>query len=362
MAQSGAQSVVSGLLTEEGLVALPFGVAVSVPVAIGGVVALLAVIYSCRRSKAIAGTFGCSAGCVRLVTFSADLTTFATGSLSPAAVAEVKLPNDMTVYSYQKAETDLLYKEIFLDDTYTRNGIEVKPGATVFDVGGNVGMFSLFMNHLTGGDVTTYAFEPMPAVFRVLKANLEKYSRAGENNLHPMQFGLSDSDQHVEFDFHPNMSLWSTADSDFDAERAKRFDRDIAPGLKGGDNVIARMCPHFILVPLVKLLFKYLGKVEKVPCHLRLMSDIIEEENVSNIDLLKVDVEGSEMAVLRGIRDEHWGMIQQVVLEVETFKLVDEVSVILKKHGFEVSSRATERESVKGDITSEVSTVFGIRK
>lgn len=39
-------------------------------------------------------------------------------------------------------------------------------------------------------------------------------------------------------------------------------------------------------------------------------------QGLETIDLLKIDVERAEMAVLRGVSDEHWQRIRQVVMEV----------------------------------------------
>ena len=74
---------------------------------------------------------------------------------------------------------------------------------------------------------------------------------------------------------------------------------------------------------------------------------------VTTIDVLKIDVEGAELSVLHGIAPRHWKLVQQVVLEVETFAAVAAVSDILRANGFDVSSFASEREG-KPDITSEV--------
>jgi acyl carrier protein len=43
---------------------------------------------------------------------------------------------------------------------------------------------------------------------------------------------------------------------------------------------------------------------------------VIREEGVERIDLLKIDVQGAEMEVLRGVAEEDWGKIEQVVMEV----------------------------------------------
>ncbi len=78
------------------------------------------------------------------------------------------------------------------------------------------------------------------------------------------------------------------------------------------------------------------------------------------IDLLKVDVEGSEEAVLRGIAPRHWPRIQQLVLEVENFATVAAITRTLTERGFSVRSYATEREKSPG-ATSEVSMMYAVR-
>lgn len=47
-------------------------------------------------------------------------------------------------------------------------------------------------------------------------------------------------------------------------------------------------------------------------CRMCTVSDLIESHALDCIDLLKVDVEGAELDVLRGIAPEHWGQIHQV--------------------------------------------------
>lgn len=47
-------------------------------------------------------------------------------------------------------------------------------------------------------------------------------------------------------------------------------------------------------------------------CSMCTVSDLIREHALARIDLLKIDVEGAELDVLRGITPEHWGLIRQV--------------------------------------------------
>jgi hypothetical protein len=75
------------------------------------------------------------------------------------------------------------------------------------------------------------------------------------------------------------------------------------------------------------------------PCRLRTLSEIIDEEGVTRIDLLKIDAERSEREVLAGIRAEHWPMIRQAAIEVhDEAGGLDEIQRILAEHGFQVAT------------------------
>jgi hypothetical protein len=77
--------------------------------------------------------------------------------------------------------------------------------------------------------------------------------------------------------------------------------------------------------------------------------------------VLKVDVEGAELMVLKGIKDAHWPMIQQVVLEVESFEMRDKITALLKSKGIKNTAWiASERERSPG-VLSEVCMVYARR-
>ncbi len=88
--------------------------------------------------------------------------------------ATMKLPNNVVVAHLNRSETEYLYREIFELQAYLRHGITIGAEDCVFDVGANVGLFSLFVNQICGArDV--YSFEPNPVVFDVLQANMSRY-------------------------------------------------------------------------------------------------------------------------------------------------------------------------------------------
>jgi hypothetical protein len=97
---------------------------------------------------------------------------------------------------------------------------------------------------------------------------------------------------------------------------------------------------------------------ETFPCRLRTISEIVDEEGVERIDLLKLDVERSEGEVLAGIRSEHWGRIGQAVIEVHDEKGgLKEVERLLTQHQFEVT--VEQDPQLKG---TPLFTVFASRK
>jgi hypothetical protein len=67
-------------------------------------------------------------------------------------------------------------------------------------------------------------------------------------------------------------------------------------------------------------------------------------EGVERIDLLKMDVEGAEFAVLEGLDEEHWGMVRNVVLEISDIGnegALARMRGLLERRGFVVESGAT---------------------
>src|SRR6185503_1213330 len=81
-----------------------------------------------------------------------------------------RLPNGMAVAQLNKNETDYIYQEIFERQAYLRHGITINDGDCIFDVGANIGLFTLFANQIARRP-RVYSFEPNPVVFEILKAN-----------------------------------------------------------------------------------------------------------------------------------------------------------------------------------------------
>ena len=237
------------------------------------------------------------------------------------------LPNQLVIAHLNAYETDYLYKEIFIDQTYLKHGITIDENATVIDVGANIGMFTLFVLH-QAPDARVFAFEPSPPAFEALSTNASLYGK----NVTPFNCGLSDHNGEATFTFYNNSSVFSSfhADHELDKAAIQTVVENVLEktGVSGTDNEV-----------LTDELMHDRMERQSFPCALRTLSSIIDDEQIEHIDLLKVDVEKSELQVLRGIRDEHWQRIQQVVIEVHDTEgpVIREVSETLRKQGFDIA-------------------------
>jgi len=79
-------------------------------------------------------------------------------------------------------------------------------------------------------------------------------------------------------------------------------------------------------------------KREVFNCPLRTLSDVMKENDIAQVDFLKIDAQKSEFDVIQGIHESDWGKIKQIVMEVHD--LGDRLSGIitmLKSHGFKLT-------------------------
>lgn len=128
----------------------------------------------------------------------------------------------------------------------------------LMDGGANVGQYASHALAVIGQRLRIHCFEPSPRTFQGLSKNLGDCP-----GVKLMPFGLSDAEAECE--------LYSHEGGDTEASLAKR---DLS---------------HWSIVQ---------DRVEVV--RLRRLDDVCREEKIPRIDLLKLDVEGHELAALRG--------------------------------------------------------------
>ena len=241
------------------------------------------------------------------------------GKLADKSLYE--LPNGMAIAHLNKAETDFVYQEIFADQSYLKHGITIESGDCIFDVGANIGLFTLFAAHICPS-VEVYAFEPIPPVFELLRLNTELYGL----NAKLFAVGLSGESTSDTFTYYPHVSVISGRFADAGEEQAviKSFLKQDAPNDLTSD--------------LLDQLLDERLQSEQFTCPLKTVSQAIAENGVERIDLLKIDVEKSEQEVLAGIREQDWSKIQQIVVEVhDQGGRLAEITQLLEKQGYELT-------------------------
>ena len=237
----------------------------------------------------------------------------------------LRLPNGYDVVYQSKAEARYFFHDIWEKRVYLRHGVTLEDGDCVFDVGANIGTFTLFVHGL-GRTVDSYSFEPAPRLFEILRINASRYApRARLFN-----FGISDRAAEAEFTFYPNSPGMSTFHPSPEEERgvlrailanqAEQEGERLEGVMRHADDLLEERF-----------------RAETFRCRLRPLSEVIYAQRVERIDLLKVDVQKSELQVLEGLEPRDWERVRQVVLEVhDTDGGLARATALLEGHGFQV--------------------------
>lgn len=237
--------------------------------------------------------------------------------------SERKLPNGTEIVSLADVggewEVPSQFQHVL---EYFKNGIDVHEGSVVFDIGANIGLFALTVYDRCKGNVCVHSFEPIPPTFSDLEKNFAFYNT---ENLKAYPFGISNTTGVINFTHYPNAPGLST-----------HYPEHMTVGLEQMlDNIEnnTTQLPEFFVntnnedvmegkdkarfnkmraVLGLKTVFKGID----IKCEVKKLSDFIRENNIEQIDLLKVDVNGSEIDVFSGIVDSDWSKIRQIVTEV----------------------------------------------
>lgn len=232
------------------------------------------------------------------------------------------LPNGWVVEEMSRSETDYLYREIVEDAVYFLPGVQLHD-ATVVDVGANIGLFSLYA-YQTWSIRRLIAIEAIPDVREILRRNVGYLP-----GLVVPDVAAGATEQECVFSYYPEYSMMSGRHAqpaeDFAlvrqyAHRALGPDADTDVLVHLDDLLRPRFEPESRRVPVLPL------------------AAICARAGVSHIDLLKIDVEGDELAVVDGLGDV---AVRHAVVEVDSRRSSpDGVAAALEAKGLEVSVAA----------------------
>lgn len=258
--------------------------------------------------------------------------------------ARFQLPNGLTVHHQNEAETRHFYEDIFDHRVYAKNGISLRSGDTVVDVGGNIGLFSLFAHYEAPG-VKVYAFEPAPPMFELLSKNIAEHGVDAKL----FNIGISDTEAEARFTFYPRSSGMSSFHPDEEEEkhnlRTIIANQQTVNQQNAGQQTDGRNTDEEArrLTAYAEELMDVRFEAIEYTARLRPLSAVIREQGIERIDLIKIDVQKSERQVIDGIADEDWPKIQQMALEAhdadgEVARLV----ALLEDRGFTVTAEQDE--------------------
>ena len=218
------------------------------------------------------------------------------------------------------------HAEIVQGRAYLQKGIEVRPGDVVFDVGANAGVASVFFAGACEARAV-YSFEPVAPLFELLRENVTNYPAC---RAYP--YGLGSEAATAEITFYPTAASMSSlhADRERDLARLRRAVVDAGLPAAAADARVQGL------------------RAEVIECELRRLSDERRRLGVEHIDLLKVDVEGSELDVLAGIDDGDWPRIGQLVVEVHEDEDVAVIGELLSDRDYELAWESGEEIRVPG--------------
>ncbi len=255
----------------------------------------------------------------------------------------LRLAPDLEIRALSKAEALYIHREVFTEDCYLGELDHLGPRPVVLDVGANIGLFALRLLR-EYPEARLHCFEPAPPTFEVLAQNL--YGRPVK--LH--RLGLSDRGGKAELSYYPRAPGNSSL-------RPRVLDGDFLAKM----GVAARAgLPRLPIPPfLVKLLARFIwARPRRFEVPLLTLSSFLGAHPELRVNLLKIDVERAELAVLTGV-GECFDRIDRLVVEVTSLDQPGDplktTVELLRERGYQVKVVESElnrrvRRAIEADL------------
>jgi len=196
-------------------------------------------------------------------------------------------------------------------DNYLYNGVKenVFKGKAAIDIGCHIGYHSLGFSDMVGsGEV--YAIDPNPF-------NLERLKKIKKKNLirniQILNIGISDKPGNLKFNFSKNVD-----------------DMTSSGGYIEGTQT-----------PLDKMVYKKAGFEEKL-IRVKTIDGLVSENSIKNLGLIKIDVEGHEVNVLKGAAKTLKQQLPVILIEIHTIQAMYKIGKIFQSLGYKSDILHTE--------------------
>lgn len=160
---------------------------------------------------------------------------------------------------------------------------ELDKGDFAIDIGAHMGYFTLVMKKAVSNEGTVWAFEPYPENISMLKKSKDKNCW---KSVEIFDIALADKKKTEQL----------AIPDDYVTGKAGLMGSNKKLNAKTGDQSLTVEC--------------------------RSLTKIMKEHNIKNVDLIKIDVEGSEVDIIKDIESQ-LDKIQVILLELHCYKLED---------------------------------------
>jgi FkbM family methyltransferase len=245
-----------------------------------------------------------------------------------AGCATTTLPDGRQIHCVNAYEVPFGWHEISTDDLAAR-GLTLRPGVYM-DVGANIGLFCIRLRDLCP-QARILAYEPMPAAFAALQRNAADLG----GDIETIQLAVGAAPGQAVFEQFPALTALSTANHAVGQVLADGI-RSLLSGTGSRDirAILDRTGAQDRLDDAAFM--EHLFRAETVTANVDTIANQAERHGIDQIELLKIDTEGSERAVLDGV-GPLWPRIRQLMVEVHGGAAErDDTAAELRGRGYQV--------------------------
>jgi FkbM family methyltransferase len=263
----------------------------------------------------------------------------------------VRLADGTAVWAPNRLDARLVETELLSGD-----GFALAAGDCVVDVGANAGLYSIALARRCGR-LRLLLVEPNPDVFAALTLNAAEHLAGCEVAL--VDCAIGERPGWAELEVDPSLTVAATTAS---ADLAAAARRD-APGPEWVAATVrdlarlgmlppgaARFALRALATPGLSSLLVGAATMwhaadrldqrrrrRRIRRPVRTVSQLVAEHGLERVDLLKIDVEGAELAALAGVEPDDWPRIRQLLVEVHDVDgRIGAVEAMLRERGYAV--------------------------